>query len=440
MLKIQGPRTKLEMPSDSDSNSDQEVAALQLTPKSTVAISEGDRGASVYSRTSTPGSQTDSYISAQLRSSPYVAAHLRSPLQDKRSQSPFSPALTMNGLYSPTTGDHKVFATPMDKTPAMAPTPAMDYVKENVAPHSAQQDSNPAHPAQSLPDETSSVSRSHQSIEHLERRLELVEMGQSQHAASDQAVCLEEAEELARRHEAGGQASPRSECSSHGIVSLMMQHVEEELGEYIASLGRRIELLLERSDQLWDMQEEVANGLQHAKETMQEDLHVAKQEMQNAWQADLQQALLTSPLKDALNETALRSLIEKALNQQEAQAEQHANIDIEQLHQRLSNEADALSARIAHLEGLKAEADGQATCIAEQTNVPVQAPSVTSKTCAQSQELAPALQGSVELLGATQRPQGGWLFMMAAIAFFSAISLAAVVNSAWEQHGSLPAT
>lgn len=34
----------------------------------------------------------------------------------------------------------------------------------------------------------------------------------------------------------------------------MMQHVEEELGEYIASLGRRIELLLERSDQLWDMQ------------------------------------------------------------------------------------------------------------------------------------------------------------------------------------------
>lgn len=59
---------------------------------------------------------------------------------------------------------------------------------------------------------------------------------------------------MARQHEAAGHGSPRSDCSSPGVVSLMMHHVEEELGEYIASLGRRVELLLERSDQLWDMQ------------------------------------------------------------------------------------------------------------------------------------------------------------------------------------------
>ena len=43
----------------------------------------------------------------------------------------------------------------------------------------------------------------------------------------------------------------------------------------------------------------MAHGLQHAKETMQEELHAAKQEMRSSWAADLQQALLTLPLKGA---------------------------------------------------------------------------------------------------------------------------------------------
>lgn len=43
----------------------------------------------------------------------------------------------------------------------------------------------------------------------------------------------------------------------------------------------------------------MAHGLQHAKETMQEELHAAKQEMRSSWEADLQQALLTLPLKGA---------------------------------------------------------------------------------------------------------------------------------------------
>lgn len=50
-----------------------------------------------------------------------------------------------------------------------------------------------------------------------------------------------------------------------------------------------------------------------------------------------------------MDETAVRSLIAAALDQREAQADQQTNSDIEQLHQRLSNEADALSARIANL-------------------------------------------------------------------------------------------
>lgn len=50
----------------------------------------------------------------------------------------------------------QAFETPMDKTPAMAPTPALDYVKENVAPYSAQQDSHLIHVSQSVPEEASS--------------------------------------------------------------------------------------------------------------------------------------------------------------------------------------------------------------------------------------------------------------------------------------------
>lgn len=50
----------------------------------------------------------------------------------------------------------QAFETPMDKTPFMAPTPAMDYVKENVAPYSAQQDSHLTHVSQSVPEEGSS--------------------------------------------------------------------------------------------------------------------------------------------------------------------------------------------------------------------------------------------------------------------------------------------
>lgn len=52
-------------------------------------------------------------------------------------------------------------------------------------------------------------------------------------------------------------------------------------------------------------QEDGANGLQHAKEIMQEELQAAKQEMRNTWEADLRHALLASPVKGA---TYYRSL------------------------------------------------------------------------------------------------------------------------------------
>lgn len=64
--------------------------------------------------------------------------------------------------------------------------------------------------------------------------------------------------------------------------------------------------------------------------------------------------LLPLCLADALDETAVKSLIAATLEQREARTEQQTNSDIEQLHLRLSNEADALSARIADLVRLGA--------------------------------------------------------------------------------------
>ncbi len=49
----------------------------------------------------------------------------------------------------------QVFQTPSDKTPALAPTPSLEYTKENVAPHSAQ-DSHLTHNPESHAAEPSS--------------------------------------------------------------------------------------------------------------------------------------------------------------------------------------------------------------------------------------------------------------------------------------------
>ena len=81
----------------------------------------------------------------------------------------------------------------------------------------------------------------------------MIEQETSEQAGQDEAEAEAEADAEAEA-EAQDQVSPGSECSSRGVVSLMMHRVEEELGEYIASLGRRVELVLERSDQLWYLQ------------------------------------------------------------------------------------------------------------------------------------------------------------------------------------------
>ncbi len=52
---------------------------------------------------------------------------------------------------------------------------------------------------------------------------------------------------------------------------------------------------------------------------------------------------------DAVDEAAVKSIVEDAFTEQSIHLEQQANNDMEQLHARLTNETDALSARLAQL-------------------------------------------------------------------------------------------